>query len=253
MNGTRSLAEAANDDFNGVTADELGLYCEQLNIPTRKNSTLAWMESQVRAAIEAGAKIGIIESTTKAPRPIQGKKLNLRPTGRWEGRRRLVTLQGSEQDIKSHWKVVSWDGNQIFIKTEMEVSIPYPHYEILRNAAREIYTVNNVWVPGVGIERQEHTRFISALPYHDGGDDPATAGLPISFIARAQDEARAKNYYHETPRKHLLPILNELTDNMIKREDIKEMSDEEIREQIMNKLGLYEEVQATDFYLDNVA
>ena len=75
MNGIRSLAEAANDDFNGVTADELGLYCEQLNIPTRKNSTLAWMESQVRAAIEAGAKIGIIESTTKAPRPIQGLSL----------------------------------------------------------------------------------------------------------------------------------------------------------------------------------
>jgi len=31
------------------------------------------------------------------------------------------------------------------------------------------------------------------------------------------------------------------------------MSDEEVREQFMNKLGLYEEVQETDFALDNVA
>ena len=85
------------------------------------------------------------------------------------------------------------------------------------------------------------------------GDDPTTAHLPTCYIDRARTEARAKHYYQKTDRKILIRILSDLVDNAISREDLKEMSDEEVREQIMNKLGLYEEVQETDFALDNVA
>lgn len=253
MHGIRPLAQAANEEFNGVTPDEWDSYCEQLNIPVKKNSTLEWKERQVRTAIEQGAKAGIVETHVKAPRQIAGKQLNLRSTGRWEGRRHLVTIQESEADVRSSWKCLSWDASQILVHTGMEVSIPYPHYEILKNAVREIYTVKNVPRADGTIERQESTRFVSSLPYQDHGDDPATKDLPISFIARAQDEARAKNYYQGTPRNILVRMLTELVDGNITREVLKDMTDEELREQVMNKLGLYEEVMETDYALDNAA
>lgn len=253
MNGIRSLAEAANDNFNAVTDDEMDSYCDQLNIPVRKNSTRAWKEAQIRDKLEHGTKAGIVETTQKAPRDIRGKQLNLRAMGRWEGRRRRVILTAQEQDTKSSWRCISWDGNQILVHTDMEVSIPYPHYNILKDASREIYTVRNVPTPGGGIERQESTRYTQHIPYQDLGDDPTTAHLPTCYIDRARSEARAKNYYQKTDRKILIRILSDLVDNAISREDLKEMSDEEVREQIMNKLGLYEEVQETDFALDNVA
>jgi len=253
MNGIRSLAEAANDNFNGVTPDELDSYCEQMNVPVRKNSTMDWKLAQVRAALEQGAKAGIVETNQKAPRDIRGKQLNLRAMGRWEGRRRKVIMLEQEQDTKSSWRCISWDGNQILVHTGMEVSIPYPHYNILKDASREIYTVRNVPLPGGGIERQESTRYTQHIPYSDLGDDPKTAHLPTSYIERAQIEARSKKYYKDADRKILVRILSDLVDNSISREDLKEMGDEEIREQIMNKLGLFEEVQDTDFYLENVA
>lgn len=253
MNVIRSLAEAANDEFNAVTDDELDSYCNQLNIQTRRNSTRDWKLSQVRASLEQGAKVGIVETTQKAPRDIRGKQLNLRAMGRWEGRRRMVILTAQEQDTKSSWRCISWDGNQILVHTDMEVSIPYPHYNILKDASREIYTVRNVPTAGGGIERQESIRYTQHVPYQDIGDDPATRHLPTSYIDRAQGEARAKNYYKNTDRKIMVRILSDLVDNAISREDLKEMGDEEIREQIMNKLGLYEEVQETDFALENVA
>jgi hypothetical protein len=249
----RSLVDAANDDFDGATSDELTFYCEQLHIPVRSNSTDAWKLTRLREAISVGAHTGTIESKVAAPRNIQQKQLNLKPVGRWEGRRRRINIHESEHDVRSSWKEISWDQNTILVHTGMDVSIPYPHYEILKNAVHEHVRRDQTVGANGQIVITESIKHIQTMPFADLGDDPETAHLPRSWIERQQKDCRDKNYYKGAKREHLTRLYNEMVDGSVAREVIHEWSDEEVREQVINKLGLYEEVQATDFYLDNAA
>lgn len=249
----RSLAEAANDDFNGSKPDELRLYCEQLNIPARSNSTTDWMLTRLREAVNVGAHTGTIETTVAAPRQIQGKQLNLKPVGRWEGRRRMVNIATSEHDVRSSWKEISWDQNTVLVHTGMDVSIPYPHYEILKNAIHEHVRRDQTMGPDGQIVITETVKRVPSLHFNDLGDDPQTAHLPRSWIERQQIDCRAKKYYKEAKREHLTRLYSEMVDGSVPREKIREWPDEEVREQVINKLGLYEECQQTDFHLDNAA
>lgn len=249
----RSLAEAANDDFNGSKPDELRLYCEQLNIPVRSNSKEDWMLTKLREATSVGAHTGTIESRVAAPRQIHGKQLNLKPVGRWEGRRRIINIHESEHDVRSSWKDVSWDQNTVLIHTGRDVSIPYPHYEILKNAVHEHVRRDQTMGQDGSIRITESIKYVKQMPFTDLGDDPATAHLPTSWIDRQQQDCRAKNYYKGSKREHLTRLFSEMVDGSVPRETIREWSDEEVREQVINKLGLYEECQQTEFYLDNAA
>lgn len=250
MNEIRSLVDAANVDFNGSTTNELHAYCRELNIPARANSTEAWMIAKLREAMAVGAHTGTIESTVKAPRPI-GREPNLKCSGgRWEGRRRKVILAESDQDQKSSWKELSVDANTVLVHTGMEVSIPYPHYEVLRNAIhvhiRRVEDTTNRRI----IETEKR---VQSIPFQDLGDDPETLHLPRSWIEYKQIEARAKNYHHGAKRQYLVRLFLEMVDGSVQRETIKEWTDEELREQVLNKLGLYEEAMASEYPLDVAA
>jgi hypothetical protein len=250
MNEIRSLAEAANDGFNGCSSDELRAYCRELLIPAKANSTDAWMIGKLNDAIAVGAHTGTIETAVKAPQNIRGRELNLKPVGRWEGRRRRVRLHESEQDQKSSWKEIAWDQSKILVHTGMEVPIPYPHYEVLKNAIHvHIRRVEDL----VNRRIVESEKRVLSIPFDDLGDDPETAHLPCSWIERQQQDARAKRYYQGTKRNILTRLFLDMVDGSVPRETIREWSDEEVREQVLNKLGLYEECMASEYFLDNAA
>lgn len=249
----RSLVDAANAEFNGATSDDLQRYCEELHIVTRSNTTDAWKLGKLREAVGVGAHTGVLETVVQAPRNITGKRLNLLPGGRWEGRRRIVNLNESEDDTKSSWKEICWDGSVILVHTGMDVAIPYPHYEILKNAIHVVIQRKQATSPTGQIYIEETEKRLRVLQFADLGDDPDTKHLPRSYIERAQIECRERKYYKGAKREHMVRLMDDLTDRAIPRERTREMSDEEIREQICNKLGLYEEVMTTDFALDNAA
>lgn len=256
MNELRSLTEAANDGFNGCKTDELRAYCKQLGINSRNYPDSKLVE-MLTDALADGAATGVIDPAKPAPTPIraqQGRPLNLRPVGKWEGRRRLVELEQSEHDTKSSWKELAWDQSQIFVQTGREVSIPYPHYEALKNAVYEHVTTVKVRRPDGSEEIQEQIVRRKTFNFRDIGDDPATAHLPTSWIDRQQKDCRANSFYKGKPRNWMVRLLIEMTDGTVSRELLKEYSDEEIREQILNKLGLYEEAQEhPQFFLDVAA
>lgn len=249
----RSLVEAANADFNGSTPDDLQRYCEELSILTRSNTTDSWRLTKLREAVSVGAQTGVIETLVVAPRNIAGKRLNLMPGGRWEGRRRIININENEQDQRSSWKEISWNGSTILVHTGMDVALPYPHYEVLKNAIHVVIQRKQAVASNGQVYIEETEKHLKALPFTDMGDDPATKDLPRSFIERAQGEFRSRDYYKGAKREHMIRMLDDLTDRSIPRERTREMADEEIREQLCNLLGLYEEVQETKFALDNAA
>ena len=255
MNETRSLTDAANDEFNGATSDELRGFCQQLNIQPKSNSTREWMIARLTERLSEGEKVGKIETPAKGPRQITQppQPVNLLPVGRWGGRRRLVELHESESDGRSTWRSIAWDQNQIFVKAGMQVSIPYPHYLILKDAIHEVVTVTTRRNAEGMTERVENIRKVPTMPFTDYGDDPETAHLPRSWHEMQQADCRAKNFYKDSKRANLVRLLSFMTEGAVSREQLKEMSDEEIREQVIIKLGVYDECMASEFYLENAA
>lgn len=255
MNEVRSLTDAANDDFNGASADELRAYCQQVGIQTKSNNTREWMIARLTERLEEGGKAGKIEAPATPVRNITQapQQVNLMPVGKWGGRRRLVELHESEQDGRSTWRSIAWDQNQIFVKAGMQVSIPYPHYNILKDAVHEVVTVGTRKNAEGFTERVETIRRVPTMPFTDYGDDPETAHLPCSWHEQQIADCRSKRYYKESKRANLTRLLSFMTDGSVTREQLKEMSDEEIREQVIIKLGLYDECMASDFALENAA
>ncbi len=255
MNETRSLTDAANDDFNGCTSDELRGFCNQLGIQSKSNNTREWMIRAITEKLADGGKTGKIEAPAKGPRNIDqpAQPVNLMPVGKWGGRRRLVELHESETDGRSTWRSIAWDQNQIFVKAGMQVSIPYPHYNILKDAIHEVVTVTTRRNIDGTTERVETVRKVPTMPFTDFGDDPETAHLPRSWHEAQIADCRSKNYYKDSKRANLTRLLSFMTDGAVTREQLKEMSDEEIREQVIIKLGLYDECMASDFFLENAA
>lgn len=241
---TRSLAVAANNGFNGCSPDELRAYCAQLNIPTKSNTTEAWMVNKLNEAMDAD----VVEQKP-SPRTLPARPLNLRSTGRWEGRRRIVNLHETNDAADQSWREISWDQNTIFVKTGMDVSIPYPHYEILKNAIHEELRLES----NGKLSSRELIRKVMTIPFSDQGDDPATAGLPKSWIERQQNDCRDRKYYKGTSRNVLIRLLSEMRDGAIDREKLRDQSDEDVRETILNALGLYEEAQLSEYPLENAA
>lgn len=240
---TRSLAIAANNGFNGCSTDELRAYCAQLNITTKANSTDTWMVNKLNEAMDHP----LVEQKP-APRTLPARPLNLRPTGKWEGRRRMVILSETS-DQGSSWHSIAWDQNEIFVKTGIKVSIPYPHYEILKNAVHERLRLE----PNGKLSSKEQISRVDTIPYQDLGDDPETLHLPKSWIERQQDDCRSRKYYKATARNILIRLLSEIRDGAIDREKLRDQSDEDIRETILNALGLYEEAQLSEYPLENAA
>lgn len=246
---TRSLEVAANDGFNGCSSDDLRAYCHQLNITTKSNTTDAWMVSKLNDAIDG---THVVESAPE-PRTVPSRPLNLRSGGKWEGRRRMVRLHPSDKDNVSSWKEIHWDQSTVLVKTDIEASIPYPHYEILKSAIHDVLKVDTTQQPDGSWRRKETVTRVKQIPFDDLGDDPATAKLPCSWIERQQDDCRAKDYYKGLKRSMLIRLLSDMRDGSIDRVALREESDEDIRETVLNALGLYNEAQESEFFLENAA
>jgi hypothetical protein len=223
--------DAVNQGFDGVDREDLVRFCKDRDITIRSNTTDEYMVS----ALKADASKAVVEQKTNV-RKIRNVGPNLSPIGKWGGRRRNVILQEDEQDKKTAFTSVSWDSNTIFIKKGEIASIPYPHYEALKNAINYMPVV--IATP---TGRKEEERRIPALPFQDLGDDPETAHLPRNYLEFKAEECRKANYYAASPRSELTKLLAQLSDGVMDRYVIKEMSDEEVREQVLLRLNVYNE------------
>jgi hypothetical protein len=235
---SKSLVDALNENFIAATAADLRGYCDELGVKARSNSTEEWMIGKIRSAFENRpmVQVGNVRSTEEV------RNINLRPVGRWGGRRRRVVL--NEIQDGSPWVNLSWDQNQILVKRGAEVALPYPHYQVLLGTVAEHLSLKfNDQTRNVDRE----TKMVQSVPFQDLGDDPETAHLPRSWIERQQSHCRANGYYANLPRRQLDQILVDLTDGAISRADRKDMSDEELRERVVVALGLHDEMQNSEF------
>ena len=161
----------------------------------------------------------------------------------WEGRRRLVTLQETERLKAGTVAVLRWDGWECEIQPGYQVSISYPHYEALKNS---FVTMSSKDVTRDHITGQHVSKLKMyqqpTYPFIDHGDDPATADKPTSLVHWLQIKAKETGYFErDTPRDVLVNILETLNDATMDRSKLKDISDDELRLDILTKISLYDE------------
>lgn len=162
----------------------------------------------------------------------------------WGGRRRLVRLRATETLKVGQVAVVNWDGWSIDIQPEHEVSIPYPHYEALKNTF--VAQTSQPLVPGAdGMLVPKFEMYKTpTFPFDDLGDDPETAHLPTSVVDWLQGEARARKFFEGESREALVQLRQMLTEQVIPRNELKHIENDELRLDVLTAIGLYDEALA---------
>lgn len=171
----------------------------------------------------------------------------LMPQAGWEGKRRIVQLQETENLKAGTVAVVTWDGWPVEIQPGHQVKISYPHYEALKNSyvSRSSKEITTNKYTGESEAKLQFFR-TPTYPFLDLGDDPETADRPESFVDWLRFEARNRKYFEEEKRDILLEMLQYLRGTQVNRTTEKDVSDDELRLEIMTKIGLYHEALAAE-------
>ena len=183
--------KAAENDFRDAELEELRAYCDHIKLEYHPNMNADTLRKKLTAAMgeyrelsgdEPGQPL-VVPSQQAEIRALVG--LNLKPTGRWEGRRRRITLHRSlSHDNTSRPQFFAWGRLHVYVPFGVECSVPYPIFNILKDTTgqklerkRTVDDEGRIFYRDVWIPSQ---RFM----YADHGDDPDTVRLPESEIDR---------------------------------------------------------------------
>lgn len=161
--------------------------------------------------------------------------MNLTPKGKWQGRRRVVSIQRPTESPKARAPhVLQWGKSMATIPFNKAVSIPYPFYHILKNSTfKELHQKTRVDDDGVPHKVNNYEE-INRFSLTDMGDDPDTAHLPVSHkdqfrrIAEATDMLRSD----DINKARLLQIARRLRLRIPRQAE-----SGEVREVILRKIG----------------
>ena len=160
----------------------------------------------------------------------------------WQGRRRLVKLHVSERLPEGCMAVIGVNGWDVGIQPDHVVSVAYPHYLNLKTTTVPVSKRTAKINPATGLpEYHTTTVHYPTYPFEDLGDDPETADKPLCAISYLQGQARSLDYFYEESRETLISIIGYLTDNTLGRDRIRDMSNTDLVEEVLNKIGLYDE------------
>ena len=191
------LLTAAANEFDGADLDALRDYCTRLEIEFHPNMNASTLRGKLTAALGEYQEMSGKEPNVPLDVPSRNaeiKKLvgyNLRATGNWDGRRRVIQLHRSlSHDNTTRPQFFAWGRLHCYVPFGIQVEIPYPIWNVLVDTSGQklerkrkvddegrIYYKDN-WIPT--------QRFM----YSDLGDDPKTADRPTGErerIARLYD------------------------------------------------------------------
>lgn len=184
------LMKAAENEFEGADLDALREYCERMGIEYHPNNNADTLRKRLTAALGEYREVsgedtdGLgVSSQQQKIKALVG--INLRSTGKWEGRRRMIQLHRSmSNENTSRPQFFAWGRLHVYVPFGVACSIPYPIWNILKDTSgkkmerkRRVDDDGRIRFEEVWVNNE---RFM----YSDMGDDPATAHLPVSELDR---------------------------------------------------------------------
>lgn len=240
--------QAAADGFVGLNKDELREAAKVFDTTIPPNAGEAYMRDKLCAVVgKPATRMDVMPKGMQERQAMRGfdPKPNLTSMGRWGGRYQRVILQNTNTSPDSHQAgiPVGWEGNVIYLFFGRELDIPEPHFNVIsstrgahlqpRRRTREDGTVEvyNVEIP------------YQPVPFQHIGVTPGTEDLPVSNKDYWQRQAKKNNLFANTPRGTLMKIRADLLGQK-GREFYKDLTDDDIRDDILVKLNMAQELAA---------
>ncbi len=188
--------------------------------------------------------------TVPKPRVAGARIPNLRPTGKWEGRMRRVTVHKFAESSPDHAVTLGWEGIKWNVPLDVTVDMPWPYWQSLyhtdfiddRSDAVTKWPVD----PETGkISCERTSRRIKTQRYEDHGDTPGTENLPEDYVGYFRSEAHRTNCFERHNRSALMAIHNILleprgpkyNEEAFNATYFRDMKDIDIRIRIAGALG----------------
>jgi hypothetical protein len=199
-------------------------------------------------------------SVPSALAKVFGKVPNLKSTGRWDGRKRRVTIHKSDEMSKSTGYKVGYDGILWTVAFDQTVDMPWPYWQSLDHTALldDCSMEVTKWIKddeGKIIDIQRTPRWIKTVNYTDHGDTPGTENLPEDYSMFFRGEAAKNRCFEGFPRVALTMIHNiliEPKDKPFNAEYFGKMEDIDIRIAIAQVLGpSVEELLMNEVYAES--
>lgn len=146
-----------------------------------------------------------------------GRIPNLRPTGKWEGRMRRVTLRKFSENSPDYAVTLGWEGVKWTPPMDVPVDMPWPYWQSLY----ETDFIDDRSDAVTKWPRDEETGKISCIRtsrrlktqrYEDHGDVPGTEDLPRDYAEFFQREAKRTHCFRDYSRSALMTIHNILVE-----------------------------------------
>lgn len=180
------LKKAAEHEFAGADLESLREYCDEMGVEYHPNMNADTLRKRLNQALgeyreDAGddnQPLNIDVSDRQA-RIKELVSYNLRSTGRWEGKRRVITLTRSmSHDNTTRPQFFAWGRLHCYIPFGERVAIPYPIYQILLDTrGKQLHRKRRVDDEG-RVFFEEEWRPTERFMYSDFGDDPETINRP---------------------------------------------------------------------------
>lgn len=183
-----NLRLAAEAKFEGCEKDELVVYCQVLGIEVKDGHNAPQLRKKLLDTLGQYNELNISdtseqESAAKALEDMNLASLNLSSTGRWQGRRRIVTLHRAAHHESEYPLFLGWENLHVYLPYNVKASIPWPIWKILQQTTDAKKMLSKRHSDNEGrISYRQH--WVPDQPYMftDHGDDPETAKLPGSII-----------------------------------------------------------------------
>ena len=224
---TLNLAAAIADRFQSNTRDELEAFAEVMEIkchPNLKDENLRdRILDKLNMKLEAGQTVEVSADPNARPfevRPPEDytnkdinalMRLNLTPNGRWQGRRRRVSVPKPESMKGQAAHPWSWGRHQVMVPWNSPVDVPWPIFEQMKNTGyfeiEQERTTDRKGTPKIINHRVQKMRFSFA----DHGDSPGTESLPKSQKDQFRRVAEATDYFQGWSKTQLARLCRRLS------------------------------------------
>ncbi len=183
-----NLRLAAESKFEGCKRDELVVYCQVLGVEVKEGHNVAHLRKKLLDTLGQYNELNLgdpADAQAAGPKltDMNLADLNLSPTGKWQGRRRVVTLHRAAAYDSAFPLFLAWEGLHVYLPYGIKASIPWPIWKILDTTSEAKKLVRKRHTDDEGrISYREEWVPDQPYMYTDHGDDPDTALLPCTVM-----------------------------------------------------------------------
>jgi len=183
-----NLRLAAENKFAGCKREELVVYCTVLGIEVLEGHNTSHLVKKLLDTLGhynelnvGDAEEQVVEEVALADMNLVD--LNLSSNGKWQGRRRIVTLHRAAAYTTLFPLFLGWEHLHVYLPYGVTASLPWPIWKILEctSSAKKLVRKRHMDADG-RIAYIEEWLPDQPFMYTDGGTDPDTALLPGTMM-----------------------------------------------------------------------